>query len=92
MQTSSSSYLTIQINDCTPVNLIMMGGFISLFTFLIGLIFLLIYWCCLKAADAREYSKFEEQRKFATLMESPIYKNPVVQYKVPKIDEDDSSM
>lgn len=89
---SSKNYLSIKIEDCTPVNTMVMGGFISLFTFLIGLIVLGIYICCTRLADAREYARFEQQKQNSTLMESPIYENPVRRYLVPQLEEDDKTL
>ncbi|XP_055921166.1 integrin beta-nu [Eupeodes corollae] len=89
---SSNNYLTIQVNDCTPVNPLVMGGFISLFTFLLGLIVLIIYICCMRAADAREYAKFLEERTHSTLLESPLYENPIREYLVPQLEEDDMTI
>ncbi|XP_055851878.1 integrin beta-nu isoform X2 [Episyrphus balteatus] len=89
---SSNNFLTIQVTDCKPVNPLVMGGFISLFTFLFGFIVLVIYVCCTRIADAREYAKFEEQKKHSTLMESPLYESPIRKYLVPQLEDDNMTI
>ena len=80
----SENYLLIQLNNCEPVNYVALIGFTSIATFVIGLLIILLIWCCIRAKDAREYARFEEDQRNSYLMESPIYKDPIRHYEVPK--------
>ncbi|XP_037927484.1 integrin beta-nu [Teleopsis dalmanni] len=81
----SENYLLIQANQCEPVNKVAFIGFISVATFLLGFLIILLAWMCIKAKDAREYARFEENQRNSVLMESPIYKDPITRYEVPKV-------
>ncbi|XP_075153165.1 integrin betanu subunit [Haematobia irritans] len=78
------NYLLIQINTCEPLNYLAVIGFISVATFILGLLIICIVWGCIRAKDAREYARFEEDQRNSYLMESPIYKDPIGRYIVPK--------
>lgn len=59
-------------------------GYISAFTLLIGLLIIFIILWYIRAKDAREYAKFEEDQKNSVRQENPIYRDPVGRYEVPK--------
>lgn len=78
------NYLLIQINICEPLNYMAVIGFVSVATFILGLLIICIIWGCIRAKDAREYARFEADQRNSYLMESPIYKDPITRYVVPK--------
>ncbi|KAI8125712.1 Integrin beta-nu [Lucilia cuprina] len=80
----SENYLLIQLNSCEPLNYVALVGFVSAATFLLGLLLIIIIWACIRAKDAREYARFEEDQRNSYLMESPIYRDPIGRYIVPK--------
>eukprot|EP00099_Drosophila_melanogaster_P013348 NP_001303333.1 integrin betanu subunit, isoform B [Drosophila melanogaster] len=79
-----SNFLTIQAVDCEPPDYVALVGYISAFTLLIGLLIIFIILWYIRAKDAREYAKFEEDQKNSVRQENPIYRDPVGRYEVPK--------
>ncbi|KAH8246535.1 hypothetical protein KR038_011727 [Drosophila bunnanda] len=79
-----SNELAIQAVDCEPLDYMALFGFISGFTVLAGLLLMCLIWWCIRAKDAREYARFEEDQKNWVRQENPIYRDPVGRYEVPK--------
>ncbi|KAL9924309.1 integrin betanu subunit isoform 2-T2 [Glossina fuscipes fuscipes] len=80
----AENYLLIQLTNCEPINLASVITFISLTTFILGFFVILFIWFCIRIKDAREYARFEDEQNKSVLMESPLYKDPVRRYEVPK--------
>lgn len=80
----AENYLLIQLTNCEPINLASVITFISLTTFILGFFIILFIWFCIRIKDAREYARFEDEQNKSVLMESPLYKDPVRRYEVPK--------
>ncbi|XP_023172973.1 integrin beta-nu isoform X2 [Drosophila hydei] len=79
-----ANYLAIQANDCEPLNMYAMFGYISLITVILGLIIIGLIWWCLRMKDAREVARFQKQLADNVRQENPIYRNPKTYYEVPK--------
>lgn len=92
-ETSSDSNintrLKIQDTTCPPISAATYGlyglGIIAIATFLLGLIFIIIFKVNIILADRREYAKFQEEQKQTqyALQMSPLYKSPISEYKNP---------
>lgn len=86
------THLRIENTSCPPINaatLALYSGLgIILATFLLGMIFLVIFKVNILLADKREFAKFEEEREKHTeyKFESPLYKSPVTTFTVPNHD------
>lgn len=79
------SQIYIKNDACPPVKYAQYSIIgIILATFLLGLVFLVVYKVKITIEDKREWSKFEEQKKSELQMESPIYISPVTEYVVPE--------
>lgn len=80
--------IRIAVTTCPPTNYALVSIFsIILFTFFIGLIFILIYKVKIHLADKREFAKFEEdkgQTKYD--FDSPLYKSPISKFENPQIE------
>ncbi|KAH8412694.1 hypothetical protein KR009_004851 [Drosophila setifemur] len=78
------NFLSIQANNCEPLDYVALFGYISAFTLLIGLLIIfLVYWC-IRAKDAREYARFVDEQKTMVRQENPLYRDPVGRYEVPR--------
>lgn len=88
----SENYLLIQINNCEPANYVALVGLLSVGTLILGLLVIWLVMCCLRAKDRLEYLSFEEDQRNSVLNMSPLYKDPIGRYEVPKQlnDEDDN--
>ncbi|XP_044249425.2 integrin beta-nu [Drosophila takahashii] len=79
-----TNFLIIKDGECDPPDYVALVGYISAFTLLIGLASMFLIFWCIRAKDAREYARFEEDQKSRLLQENPIYRDPVGRYEVPK--------
>ncbi|XP_013098468.2 integrin beta-nu isoform X1 [Stomoxys calcitrans] len=78
------NYLLIQVNVCEPLNYMAVIGFVSLATFFLGLLLICIIWGCIRAKDKREYARFMADQENSYMEHSPIYRDPIGRFVVPK--------
>ncbi|SPP82125.1 integrin beta-nu [Drosophila guanche] len=80
-----ANYLSIQAENCEPLDYVALFGFISGFTLLIGLLLIFLILWCIRAKDAREFARFEQERENCVRQENPLYRDPVGRYEVPRV-------
>lgn len=80
-----SNELSIQDEDCAPPDYVAWLGYISAATLLLGLLIMCAIWWCIRAQDAREYARFQEDQKNWVRQENPLYRDPMGRYEVPKV-------
>jgi hypothetical protein len=87
------TFLTIEDTTCPPV-LMSTVGYLSLFgiilaTLLLGLLGICCYVHYLRQQDKREFAEFERRvQETQYEFDSPIYKSPITEYRVPQKDQD----
>lgn len=77
--------LKVQNLQCKEINLIAAGFTIAASIIIGGLLMLFCYRCKIMYDDRKMFAKFEKEREQETKyqMESPLYKSPISNFKVP---------
>uniref|UniRef100_A0A182N8S2 Integrin beta n=1 Tax=Anopheles dirus TaxID=7168 RepID=A0A182N8S2_9DIPT len=89
---SHQTLLKVQNFQCKEINLITAGLSIAASIVIGGILMLICYRCKIMYDDRKMFAMFEKEREQQTLyeLESPLYKSPITQFKVP--DEVESSV